>query len=390
MPKKGKKGGKPWYKSGGEEKDERPTGSTEGPLQRSTGEYSAVRLGTHTCESADCPTCRVYPHPLPDSDDPYHTPHGGQGALSRPGQCLRVGCDEVRSLQLSVTLTVADLEHGCVATVSFADDYHLQEIRERSEFDGYHILPTEIRAQSTGDSPVPISVQLLTSVPDPGEIGVARTSIDKHWLASNISSNHQLGQVDEHGNKTGHGYLIRAGSHQPQWRKCYSCRPTVEMRRAALTHYGQAAGRLHPNATLPLAKGPGGSFLPDFATYLAYSTADKSAEGDDAHPSLTLSTANVKDARALMIEHHKADDKRNFLMNLDNLRVRFDTFDGHGTLLKVLSSPDPMLRGHVGVQFEINYIPVRQKPLPRPVDAVEAGEEDEEDEEEEEEEEEDE
>lgn len=390
----GKKGGKKpsWNPSGGEEEHEVPdaTPMTEGKLHRSTRGFGAVDLGVHACEDPNCQACRQYPDGHHD-DDPRHRPYSRPSAVVRPGQCLRTGCDEMRCFYLSAMLTAADLEDGCIATVSFEKDALLREMRARSEVDGFHILPTSIDVQSTGDSPVPVSVQLLTSVPDPSDLGVARTSIDKMWFAPNIASSHQLSQKDEYGNETGHGYLIHAGSHhQPNaWHRCYGRRPTEAMRQAALTHYAQTAARLQPNVTVPLGKRDGIPMLSDFFGFLVYGSHPKgdAVEGDDTN--VTLSHAHVKAARSALAEHYLRDDKRDYLMNLSKVRVQFDAFDGQGTLRSVLQSPDPMLRGHVGVKIRILYIPLVQEPLPRPVEVEEAaagngGEEEEEEEEDEE------
>lgn len=391
--KKGKTGKGSFWESRTEHKDEAPkvVATTEGPLRLTTRGYRAVDLGVHACEDPNCMDCRHYPDGQ-HNDDPHHTPYTRSGMALRPGQRLRTGCDEVRCFYLSAMLTATDLEDGCIATVSFKDDALLREMRARSEVDGFHIMPIAIDVQSTGDSPAPISVQLLTSVPDPSELGVARTSVDKSWLAPNMASSHQLGQKDEYGNQTGHGYIIHAGSHHhpSAWHRCYGRKPDDRMRQAALTHYGQAAARLQANATVPLGRGPDGvPVLSDFFSWLVYDSHPKSDSADDElDTNVTLSHSHVKAAKLALVEHYARDDKRDYLMNLSEVRVQFDTFDGRAALQSMMSSPDPMLRGHVGVKFKILYIPLTQEALPRPVEVEVATVDDDEEEAEEEEEEE--
>lgn len=364
---------KGWSLSGHEEPHETPGPlvTTEGKLPLTSRGFDAVDLDAHSCEDPNCPTCRRYLDERMHDDDPGHTAYTKPSAVMRPGQRLRTGCREVRCFYLSAMLTAADLEDGCMATISFENDALLRDMCARSEVDGFHIMPLAIHVQSTGDSPVPISVQLLTSVPDPSEFGVARTSIDKSWFAPNIASNHQLGQRDEYGNMTGHGYIIHAGPHHHHggWHKCYGRRPDERMRQAALTHYGQTMARLQPNATVPLGKGRGGiPVLSSFLDMLVYVTHPKgdAVEGDDTN--VTLTHNHVKAAKQALAEHYARDDKRDYLMNLSKVRVQFDTFDGQGTLRNVMSSSDPMLRGHVGVRIKILYIPLVQEPLPRLVE----------------------
>jgi hypothetical protein len=101
---------------------------------------------------------------------------------------------------------------------------------------------------------------------------------------------------------------------------------------------------------------------------LVYMTHPKgdAVEGDETN--VTLTHNHVKAAKQALAEHYARDDKRDYLMNLSKVRVQFDTFDGQGTLRNVMSSSDPMLRGHVGVRIKILYIPLVQEPLPRLVE----------------------
>lgn len=355
-----------------ENKDERGKHAPRALASQTPGRRHRVGVratsGGFACEDPNCEACRHYTPPHKDSDDPRHTRWSRKlGPEGRPGPHLRIHHGELLVHELHGELTRASLEQGHEIEVSFEDDAVLRHYREISHVDGFHILPTQIDVKADSDWPHPISLQLISDVPPPPrELGVEHVTASRHWFFTNISSSHQRGQINEFGEETGHGYVIWGGSQPAHWETRYHCKPTPEMQRAALTNYNEEAARLRAGTVLHIGRFNKIPVITDISTFFAHlvQQGGDDEEGDEVPSTLTLDESRARNARALMGEAYKTDDKASFLMNLKNLRLRFTMMHGEDELRTAMADSTPMLRPKIHVRLRIYFIPLVQEKLP--------------------------